>query len=191
MNPKCALLMAAALLLLVPPLLPAQTEEAQEAAPAPPPPPPPPPRPVNIQLLAGQGTDPREITVAPNASAVCRRTLWERLNCPLELNFRWTGPPGNPGEKIQVFYYDGVYLDQGAAKKVAASECFVFPGNQNPFTLEHGPANGRNIVFRQNHAGCPSKVAFFYDISCVGGDKNTCGGVETLDPATIADNGRR
>lgn len=181
MTAKKALL-AIALLLLISPPLAAQAEEA------PPEPPPPPPRPVNIQLNPGQ---PREIAVKPNVTGVCRRTFWVRLDCPSELNFRWTGPPGAAGERIQVLYQDGLYWDQGVPKKVAASECFYFPGGANPFELMHGPQNGKNLVFRGDNDKCPSKVAFFYDISCVGGEGGNCGGVETLDPGTMGDNGRR
>ena len=35
------------------------------------------------------------------------------------------------------------------------------------------------------------KVAFFFDISCQNDSGDYCGGVETLDPGTMVDNGKR
>lgn len=141
---------------------------------------------VNIQLQPGT---PRTIEVTPNATAVCRNNP----NCPTELNFRWIGAAGDDtSERLSVFYKDGLYWkDDGSAGVVPASDCFSFPAGQNPFTLEPGAANGRNVVFKADAEACPDKVAFFFDISCQNAKKDACGGIETLDPGTMVDNGRR
>lgn len=145
---------------------------------------------VNIQLRDAVETGkPRTIEVTPRASVVCRNTP----NCSTEIDFRWVGSEGSdPTERIVVAYKDGLYWNKsGEASQVAASECFSFPGNQNPFELQHGAANGRNLVFKQDAAGCPDKVMFYFDISCRNEAGNACGGVVPLDPGTMVDNGRR
>ena len=141
---------------------------------------------VNIQLRPGE---PRTIEVTPNASAVCRNTA----NCPTEINLRWLGPPPKDAtERISVEYKAGLYFaEDGTPAQIEPKECFSFPGDANPFDLEHGAANGRNLVFRSDAEACPDKVAFFFDISCQNKAGDNCGGVKTLDPATMIDNGRR
>ena len=141
---------------------------------------------VNIMLRPGE---PRSIELTPNASAVCRNTH----NCPTELNFRWTGTkPKDASERLSVEYKAGLFFSaDGTPSHVAPQECFSFPGDANPFELEHGAANGRNLVFKTDAEACPDKVAFFFDISCQNAAGDNCGGVETLDPATMVDNGRR
>ena len=141
---------------------------------------------VNIMLRPGE---PREIELTPKASAVCRNTY----NCPTELNFRWTGTkPSDDSERLHVEYKPGLFFsDDGKPSEVTPQKCFSFPGDANPFTLEHGAANGRNVVFKADAESCPDKVAFFFDISCQNAAGDNCGGVETLDPATMVDNGKR
>jgi hypothetical protein len=141
---------------------------------------------VNVQLQPGT---PRAIEVTPNATVVCRNNP----NCPTELNFRWVGSAGqDDSERLSILYRDGLFWDQeGKPAVVAASDCFSFPGDQNPFTLEPGAANGRNVVFKADEAACPDKVAFFFEISCQNDKKDDCGGIKTLDPGTMVDNGRR
>lgn len=141
---------------------------------------------VNIRLQPG---DPRTIEVTPNSTVVCRNTP----NCPTELNFRWVGSKGSDDtERIWVEYKDGLYWSESGEPAVnPATECFSFPENMNPFSLQHGPANGRNLVFRTDNMACADKVAFFFEISCQNEAKDHCGGVKTLDPGTMVDNGRR
>ena len=113
---------------------------------------------VNIQLRPG---NPRTIEVTPNASAVCRNTP----NCPTELNFRWVGPKGSdPTARIHVDYKPGLFWgEDGTPSQVAAQACFDFPGGDNSFALEHGAANGRNLVFKSEAEECPHKVTFFFE----------------------------
>lgn len=167
MTTRRTLLAIAALLIAAPPLL------AQPSI-------------VNVQLRPGT---PRTIEVTPNATAVCRNNP----NCPTELNFRWIGDAGtDDSERLSVFYKDGLFWDdKGNAAVVPAGDCFSFPDEQNPFTLAPGPANGRNVVFKADAEGCPDKVAFFFEISCQNARQDRCGGIETLDPGTMVDNGRR
>ena len=138
---------------------------------------------VNIQLHPD--TPARTIQVAPPLTRVCRNTP----GCPTEYKFHWTGPTGDETERIWVKYEDGLYWADGTATKVAATECFAFPGGDNPFELEHQVDSV--LVFREGNEGCPDKVAFFYEISCKGGAGGNCGGVKPLDPGTMVDNGRR
>lgn len=140
---------------------------------------------VNIQLRP-KPEGPRVIEVVPNATAVCRNTP----NCPTRLDFRWVGAAGSdPSERIVVEYKSGLFFnDAGEPARIAPAECFTFPGGANPFELEHG-AN-REVVFRDDNPSCPDKAAFFYDISCRNQAADGCGGVETLDPGTMVDNGK-
>lgn len=141
---------------------------------------------VNIELKPGE---PRTIEVTPNASAVCRNTP----NCPEEINFRWVGvPPGDATERIEIEYKAGLFFAKdGTPSQIDPKECFSFPGDANPFRLEVGANNGRNLIFRPDAEACPDKVVFFFDISCQNEAGDNCGGVKTLDPATMVDNGRR
>ncbi len=140
---------------------------------------------VNIQLQPG---DPRSITVTPNATVVCRNTP----NCPTELSFRWVGPQGSdPTERLSVLYKGGLYWEGDEPSQIPAKDCFAFPEDKNPFELMHGPANARTLVFLEKAESCKDKVAFFFEISCQNEAGDNCGGVVTLDPGTMVDNGRR
>ena len=145
---------------------------------------------VNIQLKEPrEAGGPRTIEVTPRASVVCRNTP----NCSTEIGFRWVGSAGSDTtERIVVAYKDGLFWNaDGEASQVAASECFQFPEDQNPFELRHGAANERNLVFKQDAAACPDKVTFYFDISCRNEAGDACGGIAPLDPGTMVDNGRR
>lgn len=141
---------------------------------------------VNIRLAPGE---PRTVEITPRATVVCRNDA----NCPTDLNFRWVGSTGNdPTEVIVVEYKNGLYWDEeGNPAQIPATDCFDFPDGKNPFELRHGPANGRNLVFKQDAEACKDKVVFFFDISCQNEAKDSCGGVVTLDPGTMVDDGRR
>jgi hypothetical protein len=140
---------------------------------------------VNIQLQPGT---PRTITVTPNATVVCRNNP----SCPTELSFRWIGPEGaDTTERLSVFYKNGLYWEGDVPSQIPPQDCFEFPGDENPFVLMHGPANARHLVFKQAATECKDKVAFFFEISCQNAAGNNCGGIVTLDPGTMVDNGRR
>lgn len=139
---------------------------------------------VNIQLQPGT---PRTIEVTPRVDAVCRKTP----NCPTKIDFRWIGAAGSdPSERILVEYKYGLFFgEDGTPSQTAPETCFTFPGDANPFELQHGPANERTLLFKEDAEGCPDKVVFFFDISCQNEAKDNCGGIATLDPATMVDNG--
>ena len=126
---------------------------------------------VNIRLESGT---PRTIVVTPNVTVVCRNTP----GCPTGLNFRWVGTPGSDStERIWVEYKNGLYWNGSTPAQNDATDCFLFPADNNPFDLQHGAANGRNIIFRAGNTACKDKVAFFYEIRCQNEAENNCGGV--------------
>lgn len=152
---------------------------------------------VNIRLDPDpQNPDtPRKIVVTPNASAVCHAPPeaapdTPEQSCPSKLTFNWVGQPGKPTEKIRVDYKDGLFwAEDGTPATVAPDRCFDFPEGKSSFEIEDG---GRYVLsLKPGSTDCPQKVAFFFDISCQGGEGGNCGGVETLDPGTMVDNGNR
>ena len=152
---------------------------------------------VNIRLKGGTDDGPRRIVVTPNASGVCHLPPGtekdaEGQSCPSKLEFRWVGQAADPTERIRVEYKDGLFWGEGGTPaRVAPHECFDFPEDESSFELENGPTHGHELRLRPDATACPEKVAFFFDISCRGGAEGNCGGVETLDPGTMVDNGNR
>lgn len=138
---------------------------------------------VNIQLQPGE---PRTITLTPNATAVCRSTP----GCPTEISFRWIGPQSSDAtERLRVEYKNGLYWEGDEPSQIPPEACFAFPEDKNPFELMYGPANARTLVFKETDEACKDKVAFFFDISCQNAAGDNCGGIRTLDPGTMVDNG--
>ncbi len=137
---------------------------------------------VNIQIKPG---NPRTFEVTPRSVSVCRNTP----GCRTDVEYRWTSG-GTGDEKVWVKYQKGLYWDGDTPTAVETEKCFHFPEGSNPFELERSPTSGKSVVFREDNDACPDKVVFFYEISCMVGEK-PCEGIEPLDPATMVDNGRR
>ena len=152
---------------------------------------------INIRLDSDPDSPdaPRKIVVRPNASAVCHRPPEAPADtpgqsCPSKLTFNWVGSPGQPTEKIRVDYKDGLFWSEdGTPSTVAPDKCFDFAEGESSFEIEDGGSHV--LALKSGSTDCPQKVAFFFDISCQGGEGGNCGGVATLDPGTMVDNGNR
>lgn len=45
------------------------------------------------------------------------------------------------------------------------------------------------VTLRAERPGCTGKAFFFFEVSCIGGEGDTCGGVAAVDPGAMVDGG--
>jgi hypothetical protein len=130
------------------------------------------PQQVLIMLQPQGPEEPRKIVVGPHAVATCKNNN----GCADHFTMKWIGQK-NEGERIRIEF-----------TTPGSGDCF----DHTYFTLDGttGPGSEQKVtVYSEDHPLCKNKSAFFYDVSCIGGEGDNCGGVETLDPGAMVGGG--
>lgn len=128
------------------------------------------PQKVLIKLRSQGPDEPRKIVIGPQAVATCKHGN----GCADHFTMRWIGQ-ANEGEKILIEF-----------TTTGSGDCF----DKTYFTLdETGPSGDVQVTVNSDAPLCKNKTAFFYDVSCIGGEGDNCGGVERVDPGAMVGGG--
>jgi hypothetical protein len=121
---------------------------------------------VLVKLMPGT---PRQIRIGPRGFGVCKNANV----CADNFTVMWVGAK-NDGEQIRINF-----------TTPGASHCF----DKVDFTVEGIGASHKVTVTLAPNSDCPMKAAFFFDVSCTGGESGNCGGVVPVDPGAMVDGG--
>jgi len=119
--------------------------------------------------LKSQGSGPREIVLGPHAVAACK----QNKGCSDHFTLRWIGSK-NAGEKLLVEF-----------TTPGSGDCF----DKIYFTIDDTGQPAEKTVTVRDSPLCVPKTAFNFDVSCIGGAGDNCGGVAKLDPGAMVGGG--
>ncbi len=140
---------------------------------------------VKIMLRPQGSNEPRKIIVGPRGVGICESA--ELKVCGDTITFRWIGKK-NHGEKIKIFFVDSSSTDAATS---GPEQCF----GKSSATITDLQKTGE-VKFKARVGKCVPKgksrkpaIAFFYTVSCEGGEGGDCGGVKPVDPGAMVDGG--
>ncbi len=136
---------------------------------------------VKIKLRPQGPDNPRRIIVGPSGVGVCVRAA--KGVCGDTIAFRWIGRK-QADERITITFDD--------TAPPTSEDCF---GKASGTIEDTGPAHEIAFTAGGGNGTCipepPAKPAsaFFYTVSCEGGEGGNCGGVVPVDPGALVEHG--